>query len=412
MNQEWKRCGALLVVAALSLAVVTKLFPQDSWTVDWKGNVAADAQPLPTWESGRAYLIDRGEALLQVRQSRPQLRLDYNLAAFVRHTSEQESYGDLTQLNAELTLREFPGALGLFHIALGRLPIADLSGYVFDQPGDGVALAMRVPGFEMAATAGYLGLLLKNTNQVRLTPADEAAIADPNVVLAPSGRLVALVTLSLPDLAFRTDLGFSGLYLASDLGRSSIYDRWYGELFVRGPLWGPIAQRSTLVVGAQLGSRISLLAALAAIADFPEVLGSHAEIEGLYASGATNSMSAFLPLTGNDPTNLAGVILAVPYQNLGLVRATYSFRPFSKSTSTWLVGLAPFVSTRWYFRPADLPVPSIGYDPSGSFYGTELEGGFAFRHGVDPSLSLSGGLFVDASWGTQWFARSSLTVSF
>ncbi len=394
-----------LVLLAFGLVTNLSAHGQTAWTFDGGGSVSSEVGPLPGWNTGRVYLVDRLDGNLNLRQKLEALTLDYNLSGFFRFTSEREITGDLSELSAKLNLRGFPGSRGLFRVSLGRIPLTEPSGLVLRQPGDGLSIGASVPAFKAELTAAYLGFLLKNTNNVLLSASDVTALNDPNVVLAPS-RAVGLLALTFPELVLRTDLGLWGMYLLG-MGGSLPAGRWYAGLSEQGPIWGPLSQRSDLVTGAELAAQLSLLARIVLRAEFPRVATSRAELELLYASGDTPSLSAFMPLTGDT----AGVILATPLQNLFRLSLGYSAHPFTNKGFEWLQAIAPFISSRWYFRQSATPAAAVTYDPPGNYYGTELESGLAFRHGTDPEISVSGGFFADAAAAFHWFARASVVLN-
>lgn len=377
--------------------------PQPALTVDGGGTIDSRAGPLPVWGSGRTYLTDRLDAHLELHNRLSGFSMHYRAAGYFEFTSERETEGDLTELNALLLLSGFAGGRGGFSARLGRLRLDEPSGFVFRQPGDGVALQAWMPGYRARLEVAYLGLLMKNTNEALMTQQDIAALSDPSTVYAPV-RGVASVELFAADL-LRNDLSVWAMYF-SGLGVSLPAGRWYAGLSVRGPIWGPLSQRLDVVTGAPLAAPLSLFAHFALRADFPRFADSTLTAGALYASGNTRTMSSFLPLTGDT----AGVLLAAPYENLLRFSLRYDLHPFARRGPDRFAGVAPFAAARWYIRPVPGPPPLPGFVPSGGFYGTELEAGLSLRHDADPELSLSGGFFAQPGNTHSWFGRTELIV--
>lgn len=398
-------CVLHRVAAAMvfCLAAVAPCHSQSAVTFNGGGVIDSEASPLPVWGSGRTYLTDRLDAYVQLRHRLTRLSMRYRASGYFEFTSEQEYQGDLTELNAVLELSGFPGEHGNFSARLGRLPLDEPSGFVFRQPGDGIALSAALPGFEARLSVAYLGLLLKNTNEAIMTAADTAALSDNSVVLAPN-RGVASLTLFAPEV-LRNDLWLWGMYF-SGLGVSLPTGRWYAGFSARGPIWGALSQRLDLVAGAALAAPLSVFSRLSLWADLPGLAGSLINAEVLYASGNSATTSAFLPLTGDT----AGVLFATPLENLVRISLGYSLHPFGSKGPEWFSAVVPFAASRWYLRVEPGAAPLVGFVPAGGFYGTELEAGLSLRHGDDPSLSVSGGLFVQPGNPVDWFGRTSLIV--
>ncbi len=397
---------AVAIVLALAISLPNWAAAETRITFDGGGRLENEVGPLPGWHTGRVYLVDRLEAGVNLRQRLEVPTIDYNLAGYFRYTSEREVSGDLTELNAALSLPGFPGPFGRFHASMGRVVIDEPSGFVFHQSGDGLSTGLSFPRFEVVADIGYLGLLLKDSNQALLSAADRAALTDSSVVLAPS-RGVGVLRFRFPHLLLRTDLDLWGLYLLG-FGTAVPAGRWYAGITAAGPVWGPLRQRLDFVGGAELSGRFSFLARGAVLLELPRLVDSTGGLELIFASGETSNLGAFLPLTGD----VAGVILSAPYQNLIRLSLDYSLRPMQESRTEWLRPLRPFLASRWYFRQSPTPALPFAYDPPQNYYGTELEAGLAFRHNTDPELKVSSGFFADAGAELQWFGRATLNLSF
>ncbi|MCK5200220.1 MAG: hypothetical protein KAR21_17810, partial [Spirochaetales bacterium] len=96
----------------------------------------------------------------------------------------------------------------LLSYTAGRLWTADFSGYIFNHTMDGVSAELNFPTAILSISAGYTGLLFKDSSSVLITRADQSDQFNSEIIFA-APRAVGGLDLLLPELFMAQDLNIS-----------------------------------------------------------------------------------------------------------------------------------------------------------------------------------------------------------
>ena len=114
----------------------------------------------------------------------------------------------------------------LFSYTVGRLWTSDFSGYIFNHTMDGITTELNFPTAVLSMSAGYTGLLFKDSSSVLISKADQSDSLNSEVLFA-APRIIGGLELLLPELFMTQDLNLS-FWMQMDLRSES-------ELLSEGP---------------------------------------------------------------------------------------------------------------------------------------------------------------------------------
>ncbi len=316
----------------------------------------------------------------------------------------------------------FPGALGggsVLELAAGRILFRDATGKILEHVADGVQLGLLWSGVHLRFGAGYTGLLLNPSSDIRISGSDWAEEEDDSDYFGPK-RVLLQASLGLPGALWYQYLTIQGLAqfdLRDDENAETINSQFLGFATTRrlGKAFyldsdltlssgqSSIAEKETFLVSAMygLGLRYFNERALASRAHLSFQYGSGFIPLVLIPGFEDYSLEDFTPI--NQPAT--GLVFSPRIGNLMYVDFGYSLRPFNGSANDSLAGIQPMLGVRVYFRSWTSDVLASGIDPdSDSLYlGTEAEVGLSARIFSDLGLSLRTGVFLPGTDGAGAF---------
>ena len=298
---------------------------------------------------------------------------------------------DLLRLSGTVPLP----AGGAVSYQAGRLVLADATGLILNHLADGLLATAALPALRVTASAGYTGLLLKPEANVNMSAADLADDGDDDVILAPR-RLVGGLEVALPEIWGRQT---PALFVIAQFDlredEAGRIDTQYSGLRLSGPLAASVYYDGAVVIGTGEG----LLTALgtAGLRYYnPALRFTRVEVRGLYASGASDSLDPFLPVSA---PSLATVFSPTVADLIG-AEASYSLKP-----------LAGGGGVRDDFQ---LSVRALALMTAvdAAYAGTVIEAGINFRPFSDLGASLNGGLWLPDGGDTEYAVKLQVSVAF
>ncbi len=350
--------GAAVVGAACCL-LVQPVNAQSWFSFDW--NVEIESALSGEDQSGAVEVRSDDAAVLRlsVEHSAGRGGLAYALAAAAYYSPQGLNLGtsafggnevvagpvDLT-VELDLPPRRYRGLH--FSVAGGRLAFAEPSGLLLYNPealvpaqrADGVRADFRYPRVYWSVGAGYLGLLDKRINRIRMSPPDGDDLLDPAVYTAPP-RVLVVGVVEASSLFRRQDAGFTATAQFDARGGAEPVHTVYIGPTVGGPVIDGLRQRSSLILavtpGADSGSAIALAGSHLLRYRIPVVIPANAWLRLEYTSGGS-VIGAFPALAGPAPTDtvvgeVGAHIRATGFPAAGLWAADLALRIISAPTS-------------------------------------------------------------------------------
>jgi hypothetical protein len=323
----------------------------------------------------------------------------------------------------------------IFNLSFGRDNYTDFTGLLLNHPLDGIRFGLGFKNLSTELFLAFSGLVLKPSSRIVMSSEDYRDQSLDDVYLG-SKRLLGGVSLQFPELFLRQQLDVSALFqedlrplFQDDLpeegdtieqpGRGGALDSQYVGVGLRGALVPNLFYNFFFYLGT--GRSLNYLDtgsgyeyAYSAILSFltgvrlryylEPALFSRIDIAVTVASGdgdfasfaegnTAGYASAFVPVSQE---TTVGQVFTPALSNLVRARASYSFRPFSR---TGIPALEQFVSELAvfsYLRPTAGPISETGIDPSaaGNYLGTEIDLRLNYRPFSDLLFNLSGGVFL------------------
>jgi hypothetical protein len=304
----------------------------------------------------------------------------------------EDGSSTLTPLRLDFDRSEFTGSLSallgpssVFRWSVGRIGLADFSGWLVSGLYDGGRAELALGNLTLSATAAYTGLLYKKDALVALDADDAKINADDQRYFAPRralGSLGARFTELLPG----HDLGLEAWGQADLEGGSSATHGLYLEPFVEGSLGRPMKWRAWAAYEYSLGAaaQSALAAGFLFRYSVPELKSLRATASAAWASGPAGSFEAFTPFR-QVPLSTASIFV---FQNAFIASLDLSVSPF-RGISTGLTGTA-------FFRTSEalIFVTGMRTSPSGSYLGAEADLAASVRLSSDLTLTANGGIFL------------------
>lgn len=395
------RAIALLIVL-LSAVSVGNL--QAQWLgVDWSAQSRHDYELVEVDDAPEIQSLDTLFLSVTAVQQTPGPALRYRLSGGVAYSPQT---GRIT-LEEGRELIAYPGPLGVEALwapegrggrwisgRLGRLEVTDGTGILFENPRslyptqllDGAGASVRYPGWFGSLEVGYLGLLDKDLNRIRLSPEDFTDAADGGTYFGPK-RLLVVLNLQAGSLFWGQDGGLIAI-AQEDLGASSpSVSSYYLGPVIRGPLIGDFSHAGGLVGAYTRASEsddagVSLLAFWDLSYAVPIEQLHEAWLALRYASSDGNSLVRFPTLGGP----AVGSVLRHPLSDLvSFEVGTDAIYPVPPRGAV----IVPSLSTALLFVPSGDPAGNDAIEPSGSFGGFELEVAADYRLQEDLSVAAS-----------------------
>jgi hypothetical protein len=374
---------ASLSLVLLLLGAVT--FAQAPVTFDWYAGIRTIgtlSDPGGGVETGAQDALSVG---IELAHGAGRALMTYRLAGELQYTPQQIAPGapPVTALTAYPTESgigfELPpkNLIGLwFRATLGRLPLEDPTGLLLEDPtalvqgqlADGLLLEFRFLGFYASAGAGYLGLLDKRLNRVRLTQQDQDELASPSVYFAPP-RGLAVLRLEARDLFAGQRVGLFGIGQKDFRPDPPTFDSWYIGALVSGPIALGFRHETTLVVGitvpspGETGAGLLLNEVIAY--KIPVSCLHEAWLSVLWAS-SPGGLAGFPALAGPPVSGDLEEPLSDTVRLEAGIDASFAAAPAGAV-------LRPAFASRLLFRPSGQQPAGYTFAMAGSYVGLELE---------------------------------------
>ncbi|MCF7929123.1 MAG: hypothetical protein K9L68_09930 [Spirochaetales bacterium] len=330
-------------------------------------------------------------------------------------------------------LEPAPGSI--FTLSAGRQRFTDPTSILLNEPGDGIDAGFAMSGFDIRLAGAYTGLVFRENNELFLSAADQSDFADENLLLSPPRLLAAgsvtatelffyqspyLSVLSQFDLRPDTELNegegrvntqYWGAGIGGPLGPTLFYDAFF--YFNTGTTLTDVDGGK---VTFEESSIYAYLTGIGLRWFVPEVMQSRLSFQGLLASGDKDSISTvqgntsgdalqFVPLTNPE----LGLIFSPDLANLLVFDLAYSIKPFREQTGGRkpapgiLSEFQPELRSLVVFRPTTGAVSRGGINPDSDamYLGTEVDLALKFRPASDLGFSLTSGLFLPNSGGSN-----------
>lgn len=286
-----------------------------------------------------------------------------------------------------------------FRGELGRVPVRGPLGVLFSdsQLADGASASLRWPRWYGELTVGYMGLLDRSFNNVRMTQVELADVTESGGVLAPA-RGIALLRAEGVQLLRAQDAG-ALVVVQQDFDTEDELSSYYLGLYTRGQIV-PSLRQELMLAGAYGVSDIEDAEGVSMLAHgfleytLPPAWLSDARARAriIYASGAGGSLARFPALGGTE----LGVVYAEPAQDIVAaelgVGARFGVGAVERSPVSQRPSVEPRLALRVFAVPSGETSPRLGLEPSGGFAGVE------FNPGVDIVLARRFELTADAGF--------------
>ncbi len=316
----------------------------------------------------------------------------------------------------------------IFSYTAGRYHTSDFSGLILNHRLDGITAVLDFPMASISATAGYTGLLFKDSSSIIMSKADELDSEDTAVILA-SPRIIGGMNLLLPELFFRQDLNISfwmqmdlrsetnlvseGTLLLSNTG-GRLHTQYTG-LGLKGPIvsslyYNIFAYMGTGTTMSYIGGSYSYKGILSFLSGFglryyaEKILFSRIAFDFLYSSGDSDYSNDFTEGNTVEAANMFRPVsrpyfaLAFSPQlgNIFVGQLSYSIKPFSQTANRILAKIQTEIKASGFFRSTTGLISEPGIDPASNdlYLGTEIDGIMNFRPLSDLGLSITGGVFL------------------
>ncbi len=282
-----------------------------------------------------------------------------------------------------------------YRIAAGRIEAAEPSGLLFLDPDslvpaqamDGLEAELRLGRFYAALGSGYLGLLDKRQNRVRLSAGDEADLSDDGLYWAPR-RLLAIARLEAEGLLGQ-DLGLFGVFQKDFREAGQAFDSWYIGLAGRGRLVADLRHETAAIVSISLPSDAESGAGLLARAllayDLPGAILGEARIAALWAGGFDGG--AFPNLAGPAASLVYDV---APEDLFSIELGAEASLPAAPRGADLGAGLA----LRVLAAPGGTVAAGYAIDTLGPYLGIELEAALSYEPVAGFDIRARGGFLA------------------
>lgn len=228
-------------------------------------------------------------------------------------------------LDIKLVKYNFPISFGDLSMAvnIGRFPLADSTGMIFNQNIDGLYVSLPFKLFSVSAGVGYTGLQNAKTTSVYGIPVE---IPASNVYSLAPGYVAVLSRASAPSLwgGQSFDAEFNSFINCNTVESSDNRSRSFVTLGAKGPIIPLLYYNAAFSFGFALGSEPKAgVLGKAGVTFYPDFLSSTLSFTTLFAT------SGFLPFT-NIPLSSDGQISCSDVLKLSLAA---SMKPADK----WLL---------------------------------------------------------------------------
>ncbi len=306
-------------------------------------------------------------------------------------------------LNVDLfrfTLEPVKNDSSQINVDLGRFPVTDLTGIIFNQAIDGAEFRGSFEFGNMSIIAGYTGFLNARGTAAVMSADDYADLSTDDVYALGAKRAVAKATFHFPEFFgpmdfFVEGLGQFDLRDMVDTAGETVHTA-YGTVMVSGPVTDTIFLTATGTFQTGIKETTQTYSENAAAASvrvdvFPlpnnRFFGSL-----LYTTAEGSVLTTFLPIT----EQTSGVMYGSGYTNLIKASAGWYYNPF-KYLNFDVIG-------NIFFRSGEVSLQD------GLYSATELNAGATFRATSDLNIRFSGTVLIPNEMDTQY--QAELTAIF
>lgn len=286
-----------------------------------------------------------------------------------------------------------------FRGELGRIPLRGPLGVLFSdtQRADGASASLKWPRWYGELSLGYLGLLERSFNNIRMTQAERADVTESGGMRAPA-RGIALLRAEGAQLLGAQDAG-ALVVVQQDFDTGDELSSYYLGLYTQGRIV-PALRHELMLAGAYGVSDIEDAEGVSMLAHGrleytlpPSWLDdARARARIIYASGATGSRARFPALGGAD----LGIVFAEPAQDIISAElgagARFAIGAVERGPVSQRPSVEPRLALRVFGIPSGGASPRLGLEPSGGFAGVEL------NPGIDVVLARGFELTADAGF--------------
>jgi len=426
--------GGRIMKENISFLLVLVLFavvPFQSYSMDF-GLFLDDSTRLSSVEGASFFQKDKFSLWLNTERGK---HLSFSMQGSYTYAIGHPYFFDLDHFYLDGMFPEAVGSSSLLNLNLGRFVFSDFSGNILDHNVDGLRLELNYPKVIFTLSAGYTGLLFKESSSVILSKADSSDSSKGDILFAPP-RIVGAVELLFPELFARQDLVISCLAQQDFRGEDEIvaagevneilgkggklHSQYYG-LGLSGPLSSSFFYDSYFYL--ESGKTLSYTADSSSVTDYSYeytlllsylfggglryyMKGDHfskIEFNFLFSSGdedyesfiegnTADNAGSFVPISRPD----LGLVFSPQLGNIFSAELSYSTKPLAKKGYKGLENLQTILKTVAFFRPTTGPISEGGIDTSSDslYLGTEIDTIINFRPFSDLGISLTAGLFI------------------
>ncbi len=370
--------------------------------------------------------------------------LTFYIQGSYTYSIDRPYFFDLDSLSLAGKFPSVIGSTSLLNFNVGRFVFSDFSKVVLDHNADGLLLGLNYPFANISVSAGYTGLLFKQSSSIVISKADSSDTSREDVFLAPP-RLIEAAQILFPELFLRQDLTLSFLAqqdLRSEdeivtegeedpiLAKGGKLNTQYMGLGLSGPIASSFYYDTYFYLGTgkvlsyledsdsgtgysyQYKPVLSYLFGGGLRIYVEEALFSKIELKFLFSSGDTDyskfidentegSANNFVPISRPD----LALIFSPQLGNVFLTELSYSLKPLSGKGYSALDNLQTILKAIAFFRPTSGPISEGGIDSDSEalYLGTEIDGIINFRPFSDLGIALSVGLFIPNSGSGEAF---------
>lgn len=233
--------------------------------------------------------------LTAVLNEKNQVKFSTDVSYEFRYNQDDGTLRNIIDVNLlKLSAQQNLGASRL-ECSIGRFPVSDLTGVIFNQVSDGLNAQFASQWFSVNAYIGYTRLL--NMHDVVMLMEDGSnTTVDPSIskavyVIGPSFVPMSL-TLSLPSLFLNQTMSLEALTVLNPVDG---WNRFYGTFAINGPLYRNIFYSASTTLGTENMSSLSNLTKFN-LTYFP-VPAASVGFNMFYASGDQKGVDPFRGVT-------------------------------------------------------------------------------------------------------------------
>ncbi|MFW5642490.1 MAG: hypothetical protein ACOCYQ_00555 [Alkalispirochaeta sp.] len=318
-------------------------------------------------------------------------------------TDERPYLFDVDRARIDMTLPQVGGTSSVLRGSVGRFRYVDAGGMILNHTIDGAELTWSNPVVRLRGASGYTGLVINPVSTIRMSEADEADGGDKEILWGPPRAFftgeATLTGVFLRQSLTAVYLGQRDLRDADEDDQEDTLDSDYVGMRIGGPLASGLFQDVGVYLSSSTRDAVdgiepeTGMLATARIRYFrTDWNSSRFALRGVVVQGAGDKDDTFYTIS----TVPAGIVVDIPFENLGFAEASYGIRPFAGAPRRTVRDIQTGVISRVFWRMNDeLPVDTFGANVSddGRYIGTEVSANIGWRATSDLGTSITAGAF-------------------